>query len=150
MSEGRGSLACGESECQTSRAGMLRSVARITPLTTLEELVRALKDRMVGGGHLDQELEVPALEALLGSSLDALASESEQPELALRRACGVIASSPQFLLNGIPPDDTSEVPALTPASASYATFCADLQLAQPFDGLLVACPPDQPISLTPR
>lgn len=125
-------------------------VAGITPLTTLEDLVRALKDRMVGGGHLDQALEVPALEALLGSGLDTLASESEQPELALRRACGVIASSPQFLLNGIPPEDTSEVPALTPVSASYVTVCAELQQAQPFDGLLVACPADQPISLTPR
>jgi hypothetical protein len=42
-----------------------------------------------------------------------------------RAVCGVLMSSPQFLLGGFAPDSAA-VPSLTPAGASYDTACAEV------------------------
>jgi hypothetical protein len=64
--------------------------------------------------------------------------------------CGVIASSPHFLLNGVAADAAGSVPELTPTSAGYAALCAQLAQAQPFSGVVVACPADGPLTVTLR
>jgi hypothetical protein len=120
------------------------------PDSTIEELVQALKDRMVGSAGIDAELELPALEALLEHPLSAKVTALASPAGALRKVCGAIASSPQFLLNGINSNEDGVVPSLTPGPFSYATLCAALAEQQPFAGLSVACPADQPITISSR
>lgn len=128
----------------------LAALAATKPDSTVEDLVVALKDRMLGTSSLDSELEVPALEAILEKPLSAKASALASPAVALRKVCGVIASSPQFLLNGIPPSDAKAVPALTPSSASYAGLCTALAQKQPFDDLLVSCHGNEPLTIAAR
>jgi hypothetical protein len=120
------------------------------PDTTIEELIVALKDRMIGSTSVDSEVEQPALEALLEHPLSAKATELSSTDAALRQVCGVIASSPSFLLNGITGDGAGVVPSLTLGSASYATLCGALAQQQPFTGLVVACPAQLPLSISPR
>jgi hypothetical protein len=101
---------------------------------------------MVGVSSLDATLESPALEALLGQPLGAKATVLTSPNAALRQVCGVIASSPQFLLNGVTPSDAVSVPALTPTAASYASLCAALE-QKPFDGVVVTCNGTGPLTV---
>jgi hypothetical protein len=96
---------------------------------TARDLVLALKDRMIGQASIDDAKEKPALEAVFGSPLDADASTVPDLPAGLRKVCGVVASSAQFLLMGIPPADASSVPKLTPTSASYASVCASVASA---------------------
>jgi len=112
---------------------------------TIGDLVRALKDRLTGAAAIDPEREQPALEAMLGASLSADASTLPDVSSGLRKVCGVIASSAQFLLVGIPTSDGSVVPSLTPASASFASVCAGVA-AVGLTHATLSC--DGPTSLT--
>ena len=124
--------------------------AATKPDSTIEQLIAALKDRMVGSSIIDPEVEQPALEAMLEHPLSAKATTLPAAEVALRKVCGVIASSPQFLLNGVASDAAGSAPELTPSSASYATLCAELAEAQPFSGVVLACPADGPLTASSR
>ncbi len=93
---------------------------------TARDLVLALKDRMIGRAAIDDAKEKPALEALFGGSIDADASTLTGVGASLRKVCGVIASSPQFFLVGIPPADASTVPVLTPTTAGYSALCTSV------------------------
>lgn len=128
----------------------LAARAATKPDSTIEQLIVALKDRMVGSSVIEPELEQPALEAILGQPLSAKVATLTATEVALRKVCGVIASSPQFLLNGVASDAAGGVPELTPSSASYPTLCAELADAQPFSGVVLACPADGPLTVTSR
>jgi hypothetical protein len=124
----------------------LVALAASKPASTVEDLVLALKDRMLGVTTLDETLEVPALEAILQKPLGASAASLTAPEAALRQVCGVIASSPQFLLGGITPTNAGSVPALTPSAASYETLCSVLSM-QSFDGVVVSCHGADPLTV---
>jgi hypothetical protein len=125
--------------------GLVASAAT-KPESTVQDVVVALKDRMVGTTALDASLEVPALEGLLGQPLSAKASALTSLNASLRQVCGAIASSPQFLLGGIVPSDAESVPALTPSSASYAALCAALAQKSP-DGVVVTCHGSEPLTV---
>lgn len=116
---------------------------------TARDLVLALKDRMIGQASIDEAKEKPALEAVLGSTLDADASTVPDLAPALRKVCGVVASSAQFLLMGIPPADGSAVPKLTPSAASYASVCAGVASAGLTHATLT-CHPDSSLIVTLR
>ena len=92
---------------------------------TLESAILALKDRLVGEPSIDVA-ERAELEALVGPLSAVGAAGLDQK---LRAVCGVLVSSPQFMLGGIAPRDTREVPALTPAEISYDGTCAALSEA---------------------
>jgi len=89
------------------------------------DLVAALKDRLVGEPAIDDGAERDALTAIVGS-LDAPASAVSAS--ALRRVCGALLGSPQFLLQGIA-GRGGERPKLTPASAGYDAVCAEIASA---------------------
>ncbi len=94
------------------------ATATTTPEATVADLVRALKDRVIGEPVI-QTGEATALEALLGP-LTAPAAEVDP--ISLRHFCGVLLGSPQFTLSGMPGRD-GPVPLLTPASATATAIC---------------------------
>lgn len=97
-------------------------------VATVGDMIKALKDRLIGETDISAS-ERTALEAILGASLDTDAIKLPDPQDGLRRVCGVLVSSPQFMLGGLPAKDGVEVPKLTPHSASYGAFCTKLKSA---------------------
>jgi hypothetical protein len=65
--------------------------------------------------------EKARIEALIGAPL-------EETNLAgldgrLRSLCGVLVSTPQFMLGGLVPRDTRDVPKVSPIEGLYETTC---------------------------
>jgi hypothetical protein len=108
--------------------------AAAKPEATVADLVRAIKDRIVGEPVI-QAGEAPALEVLLGSMTAPAASVDP---VAVRHFCGVLLGSPQFTLSGLAGRD-GEVPLLTPASASTDAVCTRLDGVAIGGGKLVTC-----------
>ncbi|HEU5061424.1 MAG TPA: hypothetical protein VFU21_33090 [Kofleriaceae bacterium] len=107
-----------------------RLVERATadPAITTFDLVAALKDRLVGEAGVSHEViagvsERAALEAMIGP-LAASAAQVPDLDARARELCGVLVSSPQFLLTGMTAPDSTYVPRLTPDEASYGAVCA--------------------------
>jgi hypothetical protein len=98
--------------------------ASVHPEATVLDAVLALKDRLVGEPEVS-EAERGPLEALLGEPLSGPAS-SPALETGLRRVCGVLVSSPMFMLWGLPPEAQYDVPKLTPEGATEAATCRKL------------------------
>lgn len=94
-----------------------------TPGATAADLVRALKDRLIGEPGIDGGAERTALTGLIGP-LDAPAAAVTADRL--RAVCGALVEAPQFLLQGIAGLGGAR-PALTPPSASYAAICGALE-----------------------
>jgi len=94
--------------------------AAATPGATVGAAVIALKDRLVGEPALDPA-EKADLAVLLGGPLDA--TDLTGLDQKLRSVCGVLVSTPDFMLGGIAPVDTRTVPALTPPEINYAGTC---------------------------
>jgi hypothetical protein len=98
------------------------------------------KDRLVGEPDIDADGEQPALEAMLGVSLDSPPSAlGADPTAPLRRVCGALLSSPQFLMGGIAPVDHEQAPTLTPPSSRYRTVCQQIADTGLTDGLKLVC-----------
>ena len=66
--------------------------------------------------------EATQLETLFGGPLDRKASEATGLEAAARQLCGVLLSSPQFVLSGAA-GRGGEVPKLTPEPWTFGTVC---------------------------
>ncbi|MEP7120866.1 MAG: hypothetical protein ABJE95_08155 [Byssovorax sp.] len=94
------------------------------PGTTLADGVIALKDRLVGDPTIEPTVEKPALEALFGVPVSNTALGKLEEKL--RALCGVLVSSPQLMLGGIPPKDTRDIPKLTPDDITYKGTCGYL------------------------
>jgi hypothetical protein len=103
---------------------------------TLGEAVAALKDRLGHAPAIDETEERAALEAVLEASLADPAATAH--EAGLRRLCGVLIASPQFVLGGIAAPDGEAIPTLTPSEADYAAICAELA-RRPLPPLTVTC-----------
>jgi hypothetical protein len=95
--------------------------ANVTPGATVGDGIVALKDRLVGEPWIEDSSEKPELEALVKTKLDDTSVASLEP--ALRAVCGVLVSTPMFMLGGIAPKDTRVVPELTPDDVSYSATC---------------------------
>ncbi len=70
------------------------------PTSTLADLAMALKDRLITDPDLSDADERALVEALFGQPLDTRVSDAVDPEGGLRRLCGALVVSPQFLLVG--------------------------------------------------
>ncbi len=117
-----------------------------TPGTaTLGDLVKVLKDRIMGTTVISST-EKPLMQSIAGSSFAADASTIQDLNGTLRRVCGAMIASPQFLLTGVQPPDGTEVPAQTPAAYSYQAMCTQLA-ALPLPGLTVTCASGQPLTV---
>lgn len=108
--------------------------------TTLADVVRSLKDRLVGEPFLHDE-ERPLLEALLEAPLESsFAALSVGKRQNLRRVCGVLLQTPQYLLSGLAPE---KPPAGTPAPLvlpddAAENVCDRLRKSPP-NGWVVSC-----------
>lgn len=129
---------------------ILASKAKTPGAGTVRDLVEVLKDRIFGQTSIDEEAEKPALEAMLGVSLDADASTLVDPDPALRKVCGAMITSPQALMTpvAIVPADGSIVPKLTPNTDKYESLCSKLADVTLPDGLIVNCNGDQPLTVS--
>jgi hypothetical protein len=103
------------------------TLAQATPGTTLGDVVIAVKDRLVGEPWIENTREKPLLVSLLASSLDD--DKLTFLDVRARIYCGVLVSSPQFLLGGLVPRDTEQLPKLNLPQTSYATMCTSIALA---------------------
>jgi len=118
-----------------------RIVARAfaVPGATVGDGILALKDRLTGEPTVDAKVEKPALEALIGGSLASV--DLGNLDAKLRTVCGVLVSTPQHMLGGIPPKDTRDVPRLTPPDVTYQGACGVLSsyLASAGTPYIVVC-----------
>ncbi len=96
--------------------------AAADPTALASDLVAALKDRLIGEPAIAEGAERDALTAIVGA-LDGPASGVTAANL--RRVCGALVESPQFLLQGIA-GRGGDAPKLTPATASYDAVCTEL------------------------
>jgi len=102
---------------------------------TARDVVAALKDRLIGEPTIADGPEAAALTAIVGD----LAGPASGAAYRLRRVCGALLGSPQFLLQGIAGRGGPR-PLLTPAGAGYDAVCAGLAaggIGTP--GLAVSC-----------
>lgn len=114
------------------------------PAATEEEIVVALKDRIIGEPEIVDDAERAAIVALLGP-IDQPATAIDEPKL--RKLCGVLMQSPQFLMQGMA-GRGGDVPRLTPPAASYDSVCASLAGKDiGLTGQVVSCPPGGPLVL---
>ena len=104
------------------------------PTTTVGDVISALKDRLTNEPAIDPGAETEALTAIVGP-LDASATAATVD--GVRRVCGALVVSPQFLLQGIA-GRGGERPILTPGDASYAAVCADV-VTRGVAGYTVTC-----------
>ncbi|MFO0755887.1 MAG: hypothetical protein U0359_05325, partial [Byssovorax sp.] len=95
--------------------------AATTPGATLGDAVVALKDRLTGEPTIEPMVEKPGIEALIGAPLDS--TDLSQVDQKLRSLCGVLVSTPQFMLGGLVPKDSTDIPKLTPLDVSYDNTC---------------------------
>ena len=95
--------------------------AAVVPNATVGEAIAALKDRLIGEPYVEPTVERPLLEALVKISLDD--QNLDGLDAKLRSVCGVLVSTPAFMLGGLAPSDTRVVPRLTPTDIEYARTC---------------------------
>jgi hypothetical protein len=88
---------------------------------TVEDVVLALKDRLIGDPQITDEERAPT-EALLNRALES--DDLADMETPLRLYCGAIGSSPQFALAGVTArGGLLPVPALTPPEHGATAEC---------------------------
>ena len=120
-----------------------RALAR--PDATVGDVVAALKDRLIGQQGIGDEpgdsgaSERAAVESLFGVPLATVAADASDLEAHARALCGVLLSSPQFVLTGMAAPDASTIPLLTPDAASYDAICSSLADRGLRDGLILTC-----------
>ncbi len=116
-----------------------RAVAagRANPTATVADVVVMIKDRLTGEPQIDPGAETAALATLLGQPLTAPAT-SLAPDAA-RRLCGVLLSSPQFVLQGLA-GRGGAAPLLTLPADGFDPTCARIAMTPP-PGWLITCAP---------
>lgn len=103
---------------------------------TVRDTIAALKDRLVGEPGVAEGPETDAMVAILGPLEEPASAVTAD---GLRRVCGALVESPQFLLQGIG-GRGGDRPKLTPANVGYDTVCADLAATGiGVPGRVVAC-----------
>ena len=134
--------------------GALVTRAAADPDATVGDVVAALKDRLVGQARVSHEVpegaatsELAAVEAIVGP-LDEAAAGVGDLDARARRMCGVLLSSPQFLLTGIAAPDARYEPRLTPDGAGYQAVCEALAARELAGGLTMSCA-DHAITVAP-
>jgi hypothetical protein len=103
----------------------LVAAAAMDPTATAQDVVVALKDRLIGDPVLVFDSEKAALAAIVGP-LDAPASAVTAD--AARQVCGAMLETPQFLLQGLAARG-GDVPRLS--LVGYDQVCADVAAMVP-------------------
>ena len=121
--------------------------AKVPGAATIGELVSVLKDRIMGEPAVTSSNEKTMLEGIFGASLSSDANALVDLSSSLRRVCGAMITSPQFLLLGVQPKDSSAVPRATPDSASYQALCSKVAALPLSDKLSITCTSGQPLTV---
>lgn len=114
---------------------------------TVGDVVTALKDRLIGHGRVSHEptaagvSERDAVSAIMGE-LGLAADQVADLEDRTRAMCGVLMSSPQFLLTGMTAPDSRYIPELTRAELGYDSVCGELEQLPVTGGLTLSCGSD--------
>jgi hypothetical protein len=111
------------------------------PTAKLEDVIVALKDRLVSDPELSDAAERAAIEAMVGSPVSTRAADVTDLEGGLRRVCGAIMSSPQFLLAGQSSQKPAGAPLLVAPDASFDAVCTRLAAFTLPGNLTVTCSP---------
>jgi hypothetical protein len=127
--------------------------AQASPDATIGDLVAALKDRLIGQARISHRIEasgvseLAAIEELFDAEVSTAVSDVDALEAKSRALCGVLLSSPLFLLGGIAAPDSAYIPTLTPEPASYRSICANLAERGLSGALILTCS-DSALSLS--
>jgi hypothetical protein len=121
--------------------------AKVPGAATVGELISVLKDRIMGETKITDAAEKTMIEGLFGASLASDANAAVDLGSSLRKVCGAMITTPQFLLLGVEPKDGSEVPSATPAASSYQTLCSKVAALPLSDKLSVTCTDGQPLTV---
>jgi hypothetical protein len=105
---------------------------------TVGDVIVAVKDRLIGEPGIDPAREATALAELFGGPLDRPASTVADLEARTRQLCGVLLSSPQFVLSGVA-GRGGEVPRLTPPAWQSGPVCERVAPRIEQVGVAVAC-----------
>jgi hypothetical protein len=109
--------------------------AHSTAPATLGDLVVTLKDWLLGDSRIVTSLlppsEAQALADLLGAPLATPAAGVPDLGTRLRRACGVMLQSPQFMLAGIAPRELGPAPRLRVCNGEPCTYRAMCEQLRP-------------------
>jgi hypothetical protein len=117
--------ACSNADAGEDFVAKLVAAANADPSATVEDVIAAIKDRLIGEAVIDDEgdpSEALQLEMLFGGALDRTAATVTDLESSARQLCGVLLSSPQFVLSGAA-GRGGEVPKLTPEPWTFDTVC---------------------------
>ena len=121
--------------------------AKVPGAVSVGDLVMVLKDRIMGEPTITSDVEKQQLEGMFGAALSTDANAVIDLSGSLRRVCGAMITSPQFLLLGIQPADATEVPSATPAAATYQAICSKVAALPLSDKLSVTCTSGQPLTV---
>lgn len=95
--------------------------ASMTRGATVGDIAAAIKDRLITEPTIDGPAEIAAIEGVIGLPLDTPMNQADtgQLEAGARRFVGLLLSTPQFMLSGVPSRDQD--PAAIPAFAVPGT-----------------------------
>lgn len=129
--------ACRKPAWVTGDDFIARAVAagRAAPGATTGNVIALIKDRLIGEPQIDPGAETAALEAVTGAPLSSPAASLG--EAAARRVCGVVMSSPQFVLQGMAARGGA-APSVTLAGDGFDDACAKIASAA-IPGWRVTC-----------
>lgn len=98
-----------------------------TPGTTVGDIAAAIKDRLITEPTIAGPAEIAAIEGVLGLSLDTPMSDVNpgQLETGARRFTGMLLSTPQFMLSGVPSldQDPAAIPAFAVPGTDTESLC---------------------------
>ncbi len=115
---------------------------------TVGDAVASLKDRLIQEPAIAAD-EAALIEALIATPLTGLAAEAPELEQGLRRFCGVLLESPQFMLAGAPGVVPAEAAApLIVEGGGFDALCATIASSWDAAAWTVACA-DGDLTLTP-
>jgi hypothetical protein len=114
--------------------------AAAAPDSTIGDVIVALKERLIADPQLADAGERTAIEAMVGGPVTTKVAQITDLEGTVRRVCGAIMSSPQFLLAGQSAQEAAEpAAALADPAQSFDTVCARVAGFTLPDGLVVTC-----------
>ncbi|MBX2802017.1 MAG: hypothetical protein KTR31_30330 [Myxococcales bacterium] len=126
---------------------VLLDEARSTPSATVQDVVRALKDRLVSDPSPLTLEENQAFAPLFGvTGLLTPASEATALQAGTRRLCGALLTSPQFLLQGVSSDALPGTPlrlrpTLPGEPLTYEQECSRMVVPMASQGVTLTCGP---------
>lgn len=112
---------------------LMLTEASKSPGATVGDIAAAIKDRLITEPTIDGPAEIAAIEGVIGLPLATPMSQADsgQLEAGARRFVGMLLSTPQFMLSGVPSrdQDPASIPAFAVPGTDTQSLC-DLHAPQ--------------------